>query len=74
MYAINLSPIHKNRIEQLAQQLGCDEDSFVQELIDRGLEDIEDLIAANEISIRIKEGKEKTFSSEFVRKELGLED
>ena len=47
---------------------------YLLELLERALEDAEDIIAATEALERIRRGEERTYSSDEVRRELGLDD
>jgi len=48
--------------------------SFLQEIIERGIDDIEDGYLASEILQRVDKGQEKTHSTHEVRIALGLGD
>ena len=45
-----------------------------REMIERGLEDLEDYYLAAEVQERLRQGKEKVYSAAEVRKALDLDD
>ena len=48
--------------------------SFIsRELVERGLEDVEDYYSAVEVMERVRQGKVNIYSSEEVRAKLGLD-
>jgi len=49
-------------------------DSSYNEIIENGLDDLEDYYLATEVLERVRNGQEKVFSVSDVRKELGLDD
>ena len=71
---IVLSPEAEERLELLASETGRSKDFFLQELVERIMEDIEDCYLSIEVLERIRAGKERVYSSAEVRRELGLDD
>lgn len=71
---IELSAEIDGRLAVLAKRTGRTKDFFVEQILNRGLEDVEDYYLASKVLERVREGKEPVFSSEEVRKQLGLED
>ena len=71
---IDLSPEFEERLNTLASETGRSKDSFLREMVERGMEDIEDYYLSIEILERIRTGKERVYSSAEVRRDLGLED
>jgi len=71
---IVLSPEAEERLNFLASETGRSKESFLQEMIERGMEDIEDYYLAVEVLERIRAGKERLYTSAEVRRELGLDD
>lgn len=59
---------------RLASQTGRTKAFYLREIIDRGLEDIEDYYLAADVLERIRKGDEQIYSSEEVREELVLDD
>lgn len=66
------TPENKARVEELAKRTKRSAGFYYNVLLDDYLDDLEDIYDALEISARVKAGKEKTYTAEEVRKELGL--
>ena len=71
---IVLSPESEERLDFLASQTGRSKSSFLREIIDRGLGDVEDYYLAVEVLKRIDSGQERVYSAAEVRRDLGLDD
>ena len=74
MLAIRLSDEIETRLAALAAQTGRTKTFYAREAILTHLEDLEDYYLAAKTVGEIKVGKEKTYSSDDVRAELGLDD
>ncbi len=72
--SIRLSPETERRLAFLTAQTGRTEAFYLREIIDRGLEDIEDYYLAADVLERIRKGQEQVNDAADVRKELGLEN
>ena len=72
--SVRLQPEIEARIDALAQRTGRTKAYYLRELIENGLDDLEDYYAALNVSERIRRGEEKTRPWEDVRAELGLDD
>ncbi len=72
--SIRLSQETEQRLAFLAVQTGRTKAFYLREIIDRGLEDIEDYYLAADVLERVRKGQEQIHSAEDVRRELGLED
>jgi RHH-type rel operon transcriptional repressor/antitoxin RelB len=72
--SIRLKPDVEYRLNALASRTGRTKAYYLREIIERGLEDIEDYYLAAEVSERVRRGEEKTYSLEEVVRELGLDD
>ena len=72
--SIQLSPETEQRLALLASQTGRTKAFYLREIIDRGLEDIEDYYLAADVLERIRKGREQVHAAADVRKELGLGD
>lgn len=72
--SIRLSPETEQRLDFLAAQTGRTKAFYLREIVEQGLEDLEDYYLAADVLERVRKGQEKVFSSAQVRKELGLED
>lgn len=71
--SVRLPSETERRLDFLASQTGRTKAFYLRELIDRGLEDIEDYYLAADVLERIRKGQEKVHSAADVRKELGLD-
>ena len=72
--SIRLAPETEQRLDFLASQTGRTKAFYLRELIERGLEDMEDYYLAADVLERLRQGKEKAYSSAAVRKALDLDD
>lgn len=72
MLAIKLEPELEKHVIELAERSGYTLDSFVREAIERLIEDLEDIAAAEEV-LRDYDPS-KNVSLEEVKRRLGLED
>lgn len=72
--SITLDPETEERIHRLAAQSGRSDSGYLLELLERALEDAEDITAATEVLERVRRGEERTYTSDEVRRELGLDD
>ncbi len=62
------------RIEALAAKFGLDKSDLVQDIIEKGIDDVELYHRAADIRDAALRGEIKTYSSGEVRRELGLDD
>jgi RHH-type rel operon transcriptional repressor/antitoxin RelB len=72
--SIKLKPETEQRLDFLVTQTGRSKASCLQEIIENGIEDLEDYYLAAQVLERVKNGQEKIFSTSEVRKSLGLDD
>jgi RHH-type rel operon transcriptional repressor/antitoxin RelB len=72
--SIRLAPETEQRLDFLASQTGRTKAFYLREMIERGLGDMEDYYLAADVLERIRQGKERVYSSADVRKALGLDD
>ena len=72
--SIRLSPEMEQRLDYLASQTGRTKAFYLREMIERGLEDMEDYYLGLDVLERVRKGEEPVYSSEEVRAELGLDD
>ena len=72
--SINLSREDERRLDFLASQTGRTKEFYLQEIIERGLEDLEDYYLAAGVRERVRQGQEQVYSASDVRKDLGLDD
>lgn len=71
--SIRLAPETERRLDFLAAQTGRTKAFHLQEIIERGLDDVEDYYLAAEVLERVRKG-EDTHSAADVRRDLGLDD
>jgi RHH-type transcriptional regulator, rel operon repressor / antitoxin RelB len=72
--SIRLSPETEQRLDLLASQTGRTKAFYLRQIIEKGLEDLEDYYLAADVLERVRRGEEKVQSSAEVRNELGLDD
>jgi RHH-type rel operon transcriptional repressor/antitoxin RelB len=72
--SIRLSPDAEKRLDSLAAQTGRTKAFYLRQMIENGLDDLEDYYLAAEVLERVRQGKEKIHSSAQVRADLGLND
>ena len=71
--SIRLAPETEQRLDFLASQTGRTKAFYLREMIEQGIEEMEDYYLAADVLARIREGKEKVHSAADVRKDLGLD-
>lgn len=71
--SIRLEPELEKRLDFLADQTGRTKAFYLRELIERGLEDLEDYYLAADVLERIRKGEEEVLSGSEVRQSLGLD-
>jgi RHH-type rel operon transcriptional repressor/antitoxin RelB len=70
--SVRLSPEADARLASLAAKTGRTKAYYLREMIDRGLDDLEDYYLAEEVLLRVRRGEEQVLShQEFWR---GLDD
>lgn len=62
------------RLAELAARTGKSKAEHAAEILKYGIEDVEDYYKAVEVSQRIARGEERVYTSEELRRELGLDD
>ncbi len=72
--SIRLPDDIERRLDFLARKTGRTKAFYIREMILDKIEDIEDYYLAADILVRVRKGKEATFTAGEVRKDLGLED
>lgn len=72
--AIPLTDEAEQRIAFLVSQTGRSRAYYLREIIERGLEDLEDYYLAAEVLQRVRSGEERTYSLREVRRTLDLDD
>lgn len=74
MLALRLPPEIEERLDALAKATGRTKSFYVREAILEHLEDMEDAYLAAATLERVRRGKERVFTTEQVRADLGLDD
>ena len=72
--SIRLDPQTNQRLEQLAAQTGRSKSYYLRELIEGGLEGLEDFYLADATMERVRKGSEKVLDAASVRVKLALGD
>ena len=71
--SIRLNPEIEKRLDFLATQTGRTKAYYLREIIEHGLEEMEDYYLAVDDLERVRKGKEAVYSSADVRQDLGLD-
>ena len=72
--SIRLAPEIERRLEALAAQTGRAKTYYLNEIIERGMEEVEDYYLAAEVLERVRNGTENVYSATEVRRSLDLGD
>lgn len=72
--SVRLAADTEQRLDQLVTQTGRSKAFYLREIIEKGLEDIEDYYLGTEVLERIRKGEEKVFTLAEVERDLGLAD
>jgi len=72
--SIRLEKETEQRLELLATKTGRTKSYYLREMIEQGLDDLEDIYLADQALEAMRSGKSRTYSSLEVRKELGLDN
>ncbi len=68
--SIRLSPETEQRLDFLAVQTGRTKAFYLREIIERGIEDMEDYYLAADVLERVRQGREKVLSAAEARNDL----
>lgn len=72
--SLRLAPETEQRLDQLASRTGRTKAYYLRELIEQGIEQMEDYYLAVDVLERVRKGQESVHSAASVRKDLGLDD
>ena len=72
--SIRLNQETEQRLDYLAAHTGRTKTYYLREIIENGIEEIEDYYLAADMLERVRKGQEQVHSAANVRKELGLDD
>lgn len=69
--SVRLSAEIEQRLNELASQTGRTKAYYLREIIERGIDDLEDYYLAADVLERVRKGQEQVHSAADVRQELG---
>ena len=72
--SIRLAPETEQRLDYLASQTGRTKAFYLREIIENGIQEMEDYYLAADVLERVSKGKEQVHSTADVRRDLGLYD
>lgn len=72
--SIRLAPETEQRLDYLATCTGRTKAYYLREIIERGIEEMEDYYLAADVLERVRKGQEQVYSAADVRRGLGLDD
>lgn len=72
--SIRLDPVTEQRLNHLTTATGRTKAFYLRELVERGLEDLEDYYLAENTMQRVCQGEERIYSLDEMERELGLAD
>lgn len=72
--SIRLAPETEQRLDYLASYTGRTKAYYLRQIIEQGIEDMEDYYLAADVLAHVRKGREQLHSTADVRKELGLDD
>ena len=72
--SIRLNQEIERRLDYLASHTGRTKAYYLREIIEQGIEEIEDYYLAAEVLERVRKGQEKVHSAADVRRDLDLDD
>ena len=71
--SIRLAPETEQRLDFLASQTGRTKAFYLREMIEQGIEEMEDYYLAADVLARVRDGKEQVHSGADVGRDLGLD-
>jgi RHH-type rel operon transcriptional repressor/antitoxin RelB len=72
--SIRLAPETVQRLDYLASQTGRTKAFYLREIIENGIQEMEDYYLAADVLARVRQGKELVHSAADVRRDLGLDN
>lgn len=72
--SVRLSPELERRLNVLAARTGRTKAYYLREIIERGLDEMEDYYLAADILERVRKGEERVLALAEVERDLGLAD
>lgn len=71
--SVRLAVEMEKRLDFLSKSTGRTKAHYLREIVERGLEDLEDYYLSFEILQEIRQGRQRTYTSTEIRKDLGLD-
>ena len=72
--SVRLPEPMEQRLDQLARRTGRSKAFYLRQIIERGLDDMEDYYLGAEVLERVSRGEETVHTAAAVRADLGLDD
>ena len=72
--SIRLDPETEQRLDYLSSHTGRTKAYYLREIIENGIEEMEDYYLAADVRERVRKGQEPVHSASDVRKDLGLDN
>ena len=72
--SVRLAQETERRLDFLAANTGRTKAYYLREIIEQGIEDMEDYYLAANVLERVRKGQEQVHSAADVRRDLGLDD
>lgn len=72
--SVRLDQETEQRLDFLASSTGRTKAYYLREIIEQGIEDMEDYYLAANVLERVRKGQEQVHSAADVRRDLGLDD
>jgi RHH-type rel operon transcriptional repressor/antitoxin RelB len=72
--SIRLSPELSSRLDRLAARTGRTKAFYLRQVIENGIDEMEEYYLAADTLERVRKGQEKVYPAASVRKDLGLDD
>ena len=72
--SIRLAPETEQRLDFLASQTGRTKAFYLREMIEQGIQEMEDYYLAADVLARVRDGKELVHSAADVRRDLGMDE
>lgn len=72
--SIRLDPATEKRLDRLSEKTGRTKAFYLRQIIEQGIEDLEDYYLAANTLEQVRQGRENTYSLEEVERNLGLAD
>ena len=72
--SVRLAQETEQRLDFLAANTGRTKAYYLREIIEQGIEDMEDYYLAANVLERVRKGQEQVHSAADVRRDLGLDD